>query len=91
MESSVCTLIALDLHTMNLITGDLDQSQLTSYASGPSLYGVDWLLAYEGGRRQWLNGNPLAFIQQDDLFKSLTPAGVAFYDDGARNQSHFLC
>lgn len=84
MESSVCSLIALDLHDAGLVAGNFDYESLASLASAASLYGANWLLSYEGGRRQWLSGASASYIAEDPYFGPLIASDVAFYDGSLR-------
>ncbi|CAH0165522.1 hypothetical protein SRABI70_00876 [Pseudomonas sp. Bi70] len=84
MESSVCSLIALDLNHSGLVDGDADVTSLTILATSQALIGNNWLLAYEGGRRQWLGNQNFDFIQADACFAALLNADVGFYDDSAQ-------
>ncbi|RJX78928.1 RNA-directed DNA polymerase [Pseudomonas sp. LS-2] len=84
MESSVCSLIALDLNQSGLVDGKIELAPLTVLATGQALTGNNWLLAYEGGRRHWLANETEAFIQEDPCFEALLNAGVGFYNAEAR-------
>lgn len=88
--SSVCSLIALDLHHSGLVDGNVDLSNLESFASAQALYGPNWLMAYEGGRRQWLSNINSTYIEDDLYFSALLASGVGFYDDTAQIQPIFL-
>lgn len=84
MESSICSLIALDLNQSGLVDGELDLSDLRTLATSQALLGNNWLLAYEGGRRHWLSNENAEFIRQDACFAALLDANVGFYNDGAQ-------
>lgn len=84
MESSVCSLIALDLNQSGLVSGDLDLADLRALATSQALVGNNWLLAYEGGRRRWLSNEDIDFIQGDACFSALLSAGVEFYSEAAQ-------
>lgn len=85
MENSVCSLIALDLTHSGLVDGEVDLEALPGLPiTKLALKGNNWLLAYEGGRRQWLGNPNLDFIQGDPCFEALLNAGVSFYDETAR-------
>lgn len=81
MASPVCTLILLDMQNSDLVDLKLDKSQLSQFAVESALNGSDWLLAYEGGRRKWLNNKNISFIKAHPFFSRLSAAGVAFYDE----------
>ncbi|MBS7691930.1 hypothetical protein I0E98_21955 [Pseudomonas lalucatii] len=87
--SSICSLIALDLHQAGLVDGEVDISSLESFASTQALYGPNWLLAYEGGRRLWLSNSDLTYIEEDLYFSTLLASGVGFYDEAAQIQPIF--
>lgn len=84
MENSVCSLVALDLLSSDLVDGHVDTSGLAVLAAAPALYGPNWLMAYEGGRRKWLSNNDVNYIVEDSYFGELLALGVTFYDEGLR-------
>ncbi|WP_122740197.1 RNA-directed DNA polymerase [Pseudomonas viridiflava] len=85
MESSVCSLIALDLIHSGLVDGEVDLATLPGLpVTEHALKGNNWLLAYEGGYRQWLGNSDVAFIKADPCFEALLDADIRFYDDEAR-------
>ncbi|MBD1590065.1 RNA-directed DNA polymerase [Pseudomonas typographi] len=85
MESSICSLIALDLINSDLVDGEVDIAVLAGLpVTEQALKGNNWLLAYEGGRRQWLGNTDLTFIKADPCFEALFNADVSFYDTDAR-------
>ncbi|MEX5571538.1 RNA-directed DNA polymerase [Pseudomonas lijiangensis] len=84
MESSVCSLIALDLNNSGFVNGDLNLTDLGPLATRQALVGNNWMLAYEGGRRRWLANENLDFIQGDACFAALLEAGVGFYSEAAQ-------
>jgi hypothetical protein len=45
---------------------------------------TDWLLAYEGGRREWLDNTNDRFIQSHPYFGAMLAADVEFYDENAK-------
>lgn len=47
-----------------------------------ALYGEQWLLSYEGGRRRWVVPSD-AHIRAEPRFNELLRRGVSFYDDAA--------
>jgi hypothetical protein len=89
MRSSVCTLILLDMQHAGLSSGTVDPTLLSPFATTDSLVGPHWLLAYEGGRRKWLDGNSEAYIAKHAYFGPLLKSGVVFYDENARLQTMF--
>lgn len=80
MASPVCTVILLDLHHSNIVTKPIDITSLSQFAVPDALKGPDWLLAYEGGRRKWLDNNNISYISNNPFFGPLHRAGVGFYD-----------
>ena len=85
MESSICSLIALDLIHSDLVDGEVDLAALAGLPlTDQALKGNNWLLAYEGGRRLWLGNPDIAFIEADPCFAALLNADVSFYDQEAR-------
>jgi Reverse transcriptase (RNA-dependent DNA polymerase) len=83
MANPVCTLILLDLCNAGIVTSSPDKSSLRKYAVSESLYGADWILSYEAGRREWLGITQDNFLSQDPYFGPLNAAGVEFYDETA--------
>jgi hypothetical protein len=84
MGNAVCTLILLDMKSEGIIKAALDRSSLRQYAVAEALTGPDWILAYEGGRREWLGNTNDKFIGEHHYFGPLNDAGVVFYDDEKR-------
>jgi hypothetical protein len=84
VESSVCSLIALDLYHSGYVDDLIDVSSLQALVSPGALYGTQWLMAYEGGRRRWLGNADLSFIQGHPCFGVLLAAGVGFYSQEAK-------
>jgi hypothetical protein len=84
MASPLCTLILLDLHKAGIVTEALDGKFLSQFAVASALTGTDWLLAYEAGRRKWLNNKNVDFISSHTYFGPLHRAGVEFYKENKR-------
>jgi hypothetical protein len=84
MANSVCTLLALDICKSRKQRIAFRRKQLIQLATAAGLEGVDWLLAYEGGRRRWLGNKSTQFIASHSHFGSLLKAGVKFYDSDRR-------
>ncbi len=84
MASPVCTMILLDLCNAGVVTSVPDESALTQYAAAEALQGPDWLLAYEGGRREWLGITNDSFVASHEYFGPLNQAGVEFYQEEAK-------
>lgn len=84
VESSVCSLIALDLYHSGHVDALIDVSSLQALVSPEALYGTHWLMAYEGGRRRWLGNTDFSFIQEHPCFGVLLAAGVGFYSHEAK-------
>jgi len=80
MASPVCTLMMLDLEHSGTTSTPLDKTALAGYANASALTGPDWLLAYEAGRRKWLDNTSVDFISSHALFGPLHASGVLFYD-----------
>ena len=89
MNSSVCTLILLDMHTHGLVTELPDLAALVSYAHENALGDSKWLLAYEAGRRKWLGVDNSTFIDHHKFFGPLKAAGVSFYDESKSSHPIF--
>ena len=81
MNSSICALIALDLYHSGIIKTKLKVSFLTQFSNADSLYGSDWLISYEAGKRLWLNNTDFDYITTNDFFGPLQRENVTFYDD----------
>lgn len=89
MDSSVCTLMLLDLYKNGLVSEILDDTSLTAYAQENALSDSHWLLSYEAGRRDWLGLGNTSFIDDHKFFGSLKIAGVAFYDENKHSHPIF--
>lgn len=84
MGSSVCTLILLDMRQAGLAVGAIDTAALGVFAAQDALRGPPWLLAYEAGRRQWLENADSSFIAKHAYFGPLLSAGVFFYNESTK-------
>jgi len=84
MNSSVCALIALDLYHSRIIKTNLKVSFLKQFTNKDSLYGSDWLISYEAGKRKWLNNTDYNYISTDDFFAPLLRENVSFYDEALK-------
>jgi hypothetical protein len=89
MNSSVCTLILLDLHQHGLVTEIPNVAALAAYAQESALSDSKWLLAYEAGRRNWLGVGNTSFIDDHKFFGPLKSGGVDFYDESIRSHPIF--
>ncbi len=81
MTSSICILIILDLYHSNKINKCFSKMFLKQFANADSLYNTNWLLAYEAGRRNWLNNTNYNYISKDNFFNSLLINNINFYDE----------
>jgi hypothetical protein len=84
MGNAACTLLLLDLHYSQVLTPGVPVSLLTPVAKVEELMSKSWLLAYEGGRRQWLGNADVTYIKTHPFFGPLLDAGVQFYDEEVR-------
>jgi hypothetical protein len=84
MPSSVCRLLALDLYHTRITPESVPTAILKPLATEAALTGADWLLAYEGGRREWLDNTNDKFIQSHPYFGPMLAADVEFYDENAK-------
>lgn len=80
MPGSVCALIILDMFHSGQIRTNLRISYLRQYSCSEALYQSNWLLAYEAGRRKWLNNENTSFISSDHFFGALLNEDIGFYD-----------
>ncbi len=80
LESSVCALLTLDLHSRSLVTGKIDTSLWKQSLNGSGLTSSNWLLAYEAEIKGWLPTPAPSFIHAHSRFSVLKQHGVSFYD-----------
>ena len=84
MPSSVCRLLVLDLYNSQITPESIPPRILQPLANEAALTGPDWLLAYEGGRREWLGNTNDKFIQTHSYFGPMLATDVEFYDENAK-------
>ncbi|MEW8092198.1 MAG: RNA-directed DNA polymerase [Candidatus Thiodiazotropha endolucinida] len=84
ISSSVCIVIALDLHSEGLTSTKPLKKHLIEYSTKDSLYSDKWLLSYEAGRRCWLYNRDASYIRRDKYFSELITQNVSFYDETKR-------
>lgn len=80
MESSICSLIILDLNSRGKISGELDYSHIKALNVKESLEGPMWLLIYEATLKGWISPATPCFIKSHSLFGELLKKKVSFYD-----------
>jgi len=88
-SSSVCRLVCLDLVNVGLTAVKPMKHSLKGFSVPAALYGENWLLSYEGGRRKWLYNKDDNFIRDDPYFSAMLEGGVSFYDERARCKQLF--
>lgn len=84
VSSSACLLLASSLARRFPGTGTIDMTKLAAYSTHDALFEEGWLLAYEGGRRLWLNATSDAHIRSDAFFGELLKRQISFFDETAR-------
>lgn len=62
ISSSVCLLLALAVLHANPCSNKISSAKLAPFATQAALYSDGWLLAYEAGRRNWLNNANCVYI-----------------------------
>ncbi|GFO56767.1 reverse transcriptase [Geomonas sp. Red276] len=82
--SSVCLLLAISLlktkNRLKLIrSGFFDK-----YGTQKSLYGDNWLIAYEAGKAGWIRGGDQSHIESDPFFSSLLSENISFFNIHAK-------
>lgn len=81
MNSSVCSLILLDLERMGLIEAGSRLWKLQSRMTQASLRDENWLLAYEADVKGWLPSAELTnHVDNDPYFSELKAKKVEFYN-----------
>jgi len=80
-SNSVCLIVLLDMQTRKLTKAKVSTQILKQFANAAALISENWLLAYEGGRRMWLNNKNVDFIIAHNHFGSLLENDVQFYDE----------
>lgn len=84
LSNSVCTLLALTVFKNSNPSDAQPFGNLNRFATRESLYKEEWLLAYEGGKRRWLDNSSLSHINDDPHFAELIRNDVSFYDENIR-------
>jgi hypothetical protein len=78
-SSSVCLILAYDLHLSNLLALPFNEKKHEKSINHKELWGTSWLFAYEAARRGWMKKNN-AFIARDSFFGVLDNYNIHFYD-----------
>jgi hypothetical protein len=82
MESSVCSLILVDLFNRKLVTHKLAAALWKKYLNSDGLRSPLWLLVYELHRKEWLELKARgSFVDNNAHFGPLLKNGVFFYDE----------
>lgn len=83
LESSVCTLLALDLRDKGQIDGKLITTKWESYISSvDGLSSSMWMMVYETYRHGWFPEKDFkVFTKKHEFFQKLIDENVYFYDD----------
>jgi hypothetical protein len=77
----VVAILALHAKELGLISKSVSFQSWGDLIDADSLYGSDWLLAYEADRNGWLTGlNKGKFVERDPNFSKLKDADVIFYN-----------
>lgn len=82
MNSSVCTLMLLDLAAAGKLTKPLPTARWKQFERPESLWEDLWMVSYEAGIRGW-GGMSDAHIRSNPYFEELRKQNVHFYDVGA--------
>jgi Reverse transcriptase (RNA-dependent DNA polymerase) len=82
MDSSICTLILLDLDSLGVLPRKLALSRWKPFETASALWQEQWMLSYEAGVRGW-GGMSDTHIKADPHFEELRARQVRFYDAGA--------
>lgn len=80
MDSSICSLIVLDLNDSGLVDGPIDLSLIEKSNVKENLDGPLWLLIYEASLKGWIAKKTPCFIQNHPLFGELIKKKVSFYN-----------
>jgi hypothetical protein len=82
MESSVCSLILVDLFNRKLAAHKLSTAPWRKHLNKEGLQSPLWLLIYELHRKEWLGLKRAgSFVDTDTYFGPLLKTGVFFYDE----------
>ncbi len=76
----VVAVLTLHAKELNLIDGDFSVASWATSMSANSLYGPQWLLAYEADIRSWLPSGNKEYVSGDPNFSRLKSDNVSFYD-----------
>lgn len=82
MNSSVCSLILLDLSAAGRLTKPLALTRWRSFERSDALWEDLWMLSYEAGVRGW-GGMSDAHIRANPHFDELRKLNIRFYNDAA--------
>ena len=78
IDDSVVALLALDSMEKGLLkVNPINLTDWKHYLRAEELYGSQWLLSYEAGRREWMGHH--SYINSDECFGFLNENKVTFY------------
>lgn len=80
MDSSISSLICLDLHSRKLIDGGIDISHWQTFNNKDSLENENWLLIYEAILKGWLPKSTPCFVDNHPLFGPMIKKKIKFYN-----------
>ena len=83
LESSICALLALDMHNKGLIPIGLNLSRWLQEMNVDSLCTEMWLLSYEAEIKGWLPVGTPSHVDNHPQFKLLKSRKISFYDEKA--------
>ncbi|MGE4242381.1 MAG: RNA-directed DNA polymerase [Ramlibacter sp.] len=82
MDSSICALILLDLHSTGCLPKTPSPSRWKAFETTSALWEEQWMLSYEAAVRGW-GGMSDVHVRADPHFEELRTRQVRFYDTGA--------
>lgn len=90
-RDSCVALLALDCEKKNLTDIELDKTTWEEYLNTESLYGEQWLLAYEASVKGWLvSKKDPDYVEKDANFRYLKENNVSFYKESTYWDSNLL-
>lgn len=80
MSDSVVLLLALDARKKGLLTNDDLTAKVKTYMNKESLYGANWLLAYEAVVQNWVTSSNKEHVTNDPIFSLFKEKKISFYN-----------
>ncbi|GJD41971.1 RNA-directed DNA polymerase [Methylobacterium bullatum] len=86
IENSVCNVLTLYAHQINLIESDFSTSLWAQEMSTGNMFEENWLLRFECAAAGWLQGNAEVILNNSPYFLVLKDLGIRFFDENETNR-----